>query len=110
MFSTIDLNSGHHQLKIKPEDVTKTVFRTRYGHYMFMVMPSRLTNAPTVFMNLMNRVFRPYSDKFEVVFIDDILICCKDNDERTVHLWIVLQTWREHQSYDKLKKCEFWLE
>jgi len=103
------LRLGHHQLRIKPKDNPKTAFRTRYGHYEFTVMPFGLTNAPTAFMDLMNRVFRPYLDKFVVVFIDDILIYSKDREEHADHLRMVLQTLREHQLDGKLKKCEFWL-
>ena len=110
MFSKIDLRSGYHQLRIKPDDIPKTTFRTRYGHYEFTVIPFGLTNAPTAFMDLMNRVFRPYVDKFVVVFIDDILIYSKDKEGHADHLRTVLQTLREHQLYGKLKKCEFWLE
>ena len=93
------------QLKIKHKDIPKTEFRTRYGHYEFAVMPFGLTNAPAAFMDLMNRVFKPYLDKFIVVFIDDILIYSKDREEHANHLRMVLQTLREHQLYGKLKKC-----
>ena len=108
-FSKIDLRSGYHQLKIRREDIPKTAFRTRYGHYEFLVLPFGLTNAPAAFMDLMNRVFKPYLDKFVVVFIDDILIYLKSHVEHGEHLRIVLQTLRTHQLYAKLSKCEFWL-
>ena len=87
----------------------KTAFRTRYGHYEFLVMPFGLTNAPAAFMNLMNRVFRPYVDQFVVVFIDDILVYSKDAQEHEQHLRIVLETLREKRLYAKLRKCDFWL-
>jgi len=96
-------------LRIKPEDIPKTAFRTRYGHYEFTVISFGLTNAPAAFMNLMNRVFRPYLHKFVVAFIDDILIYFKTEEEHSQHLRIVLQTRREHKLYAKLSKCEFWL-
>ena len=108
-FSKIDLQSGYHQLKIKREDIPKTAFRTRYGHYEFLVLPFGLTNVPAAFMDLMNLVFKPYLDKFVVVFIDDILIYSKSHVEHGEHLRIVLQTLRTHQMYAKLSKCEFWL-
>ncbi|GMJ04800.1 hypothetical protein HRI_004149200 [Hibiscus trionum] len=108
-FSKIDLRSGYYQLKVKRSDVAKTAIRTRYGHYEFLVMPFGLTNAPAAFMDLMNRVFRPYVDQFVVVFIDDILVYSRTEAEHAEHLRIVLQTLREHKLYAKLSKCEFWL-
>ena len=87
----------------------KTAFRTRYGHYEFLVMPFGLTNAPAAFMDLMNRVFRPYVDQFFVVFIDDILVYSKDAQEHEQYLRIVLETLREKNLYAKLSKCDFWL-
>ena len=96
-------------MKIRKEDVPKTTFQTRYGHYEFLVMPFRLTNAPTAFMDLMNKVFKPYLDKFLIVFIDDILVYSKSEEEHMQHLRITLLTLREHQLYTKFSKCEFWM-
>ena len=96
VFSKIDLRSGYYQLQVKEVDVPKTAFKTRYGHYEFLVMPFELTNAPAAFMDLMNRVFCPYLDQFVVVFIDDILVYSKDAQEHEHHLRIVLQTLREN--------------
>ncbi|KAJ6798227.1 uncharacterized protein M6B38_214075 [Iris pallida] len=110
VFSKIDLRSGNHQVKVKKEDIPKTAFRTRYGHYEFLVMPFGLTNAPAIFMDLMNRIFYQYLDKFVIVFIDDILVYSKSEEEHEKHLRIVLQTLREEQLYAKLSKCEFWLD
>ena len=110
VFSKIDLRSGYHQLRIANADVPKTAFRTRYGHYEFLVMPFGLTNALAVFMALMNKVFQPYLDKFVIVFIDDILVYSRDEEEHTNHLRLVLQTLREKQLYAKFNKCEFWLD
>ncbi|KAL0550034.1 hypothetical protein IC582_014530 [Cucumis melo] len=109
VFSKIDLRSGYHQLRIKDEDVPKTAFRSRYGHYEFIVMSFGLTNAPAVFMDLMNRVFREFLDTFVIVFIDDILIYSKTEAEHEEHLRLVLQTLRENKLYAKFSKCEFWL-
>ncbi|KAL0551917.1 hypothetical protein IC582_011010 [Cucumis melo] len=109
VFSKIDLRSGYHQLRIKDGDVPKTAFRSRYGHYEFIVMSFGLTNAPAVFMDLMNRVFREFLDTFGIVFIDDILIYSKTEAEHEEHLRIVLQTLRDNKLYAKFSKCEFWL-
>ncbi|KAD0254408.1 hypothetical protein E3N88_44556 [Mikania micrantha] len=108
-FSEIDLRSGYHQLRVNDEDIPKTAFRTRYGHYEFVVMPFGLTNAPVVFMDLMNRVCRPYLDQFVIVFIDDILIYSKTEQEHEDHLRKVLELLRAEQLYAKFSKCEFWL-
>ncbi|KAL0540369.1 hypothetical protein IC582_024606 [Cucumis melo] len=109
VFSKIDLRSGYHQLRIKEEDIPKTAFRSRYGHYEFIVMSFGLTNAPAVFMDLMNRVFREFLDTFVIVFIDDILIYSKTEAEHEEHLRMVLQTLRDNKLYAKFSKCEFWL-
>ncbi|KAL5570722.1 hypothetical protein UlMin_020319 [Ulmus minor] len=109
VFSKIDLRSGYHQLKIRESDIPKTAFRSRYGHYEFLVMSFGLTNAPAAFMDLMNRVFKEFLDRFVIVFIDDILVYSKSTKEHEEHLRLILQTLRDHQLFAKFKKCEFWL-
>ncbi|XP_015075341.1 uncharacterized protein LOC107019330 [Solanum pennellii] len=108
VFSKIYLRSGHHQLKVRAEDIPKTAFRTRYVHYEFLVMSFGLTNAPAAFMDLMNGVFRPYLDSFVIVFLDDILIYSRTKEEHEHHLRIVLGILKE-KLYAKFSKCEFWL-
>ncbi|WVZ97291.1 hypothetical protein U9M48_042840 [Paspalum notatum var. saurae] len=110
VFSKIDLRSGYHQMKIRPSDIPKTAFITRFGLYEYTVMSFGLTNAPAYFMNLMNKVFMEYLNKFVVVFIDDILIYSKTEEEHEEHLRLVLQKLRDHKLYAKLSKCEFWLD
>ncbi|GJX12035.1 putative reverse transcriptase domain-containing protein [Tanacetum coccineum] len=109
VYSKIDLRSGYHQLRVREEDIPKTAFRTRYGHYEFQVMPFGLTNAPAVFMDLMNRVCKPYLDKFVIVFIDDILIYSKNKQEHEKHLKIILELLKKEELYAKFSKCEFWI-
>jgi hypothetical protein len=109
VFSKIDLHSGYHQIKIRASDILKTAFSTRYGLYEYLVMSFGLTNAPAYFMYLMNSVFMPELDKFVVVFIDDILVYSKNEEEHAGHLHVVLQRLREHRLYAKLSKCDFWL-
>ncbi|GJU20680.1 putative reverse transcriptase domain-containing protein [Tanacetum coccineum] len=109
VYSKIDLRSGYHQLRVRKEDITKTAFRTRYGHYEFQVMPFGLTNAPVVFTDLMNRVCKPYLDIFVIVFIDDILIYSKNKEEHEEHLKLILELLKKEELYAKFSKCEFWI-
>jgi hypothetical protein len=109
IFLKVDLRLGYHQIKIHPEDVPETVFSTRYGLYEYLIMLFGLTNAPARFMYLMNSVFMPELDKFVVVFIDDILVYSKNEEENEQHLRIILQRLHDHQLYAKFSKCAFWL-
>nr|GEY45131.1 putative reverse transcriptase domain-containing protein [Tanacetum cinerariifolium] len=109
VYSKIDLRYGYHQLRVWEEDIPKTAFRTRYGHYEFQVMPFGLTNAPVVFMDLMNRVCKPYLDKFMIIFIDDILIYSKSKEEHAEHLKLILELLKKKELYAKFSKCDFWL-
>ncbi|GJZ23694.1 putative reverse transcriptase domain-containing protein [Tanacetum coccineum] len=109
VYTKINLRPGYHQLRVRDEDIPKTAFRTRYGHYEFQVMPFGLTNAPTVFMDLMNRVYKPYLDKFVIVFIDDILIYSCNKEEHANHLRIILELLRKEKLYAKFSKCDFWI-
>ncbi|GJV70076.1 putative reverse transcriptase domain-containing protein [Tanacetum coccineum] len=109
VYSKIDLRSGYHQLRVREEDIPKTAFKTRYGHYEFQVMPFGLTNTPAVFKDLMNRVCKPYLDKFVRVFIDDILIYSRNEEEHANHLRIILELLQKEKLYAKYSKCEFWI-
>nr|GEX18862.1 putative reverse transcriptase domain-containing protein [Tanacetum cinerariifolium] len=104
----IDLRPGYHQLRVR-EDISKTAFRMRYGHYEFQVMPFGLTNAQAIFMDLMNWVCKPYLDKFMIVFIDDILIYSKNKEEHEKHLKLILELLKKEELYAKFSKCEFWI-
>nr|GEZ91461.1 putative reverse transcriptase domain-containing protein [Tanacetum cinerariifolium] len=109
-FSKIDLRFGYHQLRVREEDIPKTAFRTRYGHFEFTIMPFSLTNAPAVFMDLMNRVCRPYLDKFVIFFIDDVLIYSKSKEEHEVHLKLILELLKKEKLFGKFSMCEFLLQ
>lgn len=107
IFSKIDFKLGYHQLRIREENIHKTAFRTRYGHYDFTVVPFGLTNAPSVFMSLMNNVFRTFLDKFIVVFLDDILVYSNSIEEHEQHLEQVLACLRKNILFANLEKCKF---
>nr|GEV39370.1 hypothetical protein [Tanacetum cinerariifolium] len=109
VYSKIDLRSGYHQLRVREDDIPKTTFRTRYGHYEFQVMPFGLTNALAVFVDLMNRVCNLYLEKSMIVFIDDILIYSKSKEDHEEHLKLILELLKKEELYAKFSKCEFWL-
>ncbi|GJS55822.1 ribonuclease H-like domain-containing protein [Tanacetum coccineum] len=100
-------HKSYHQLRVRDEDIPKTAFRTRYGHYEFQVMPFGLTNTPAVFMDLMNHVCKPYLDKFVIVFIDDILIYSRNKEGHANHLRIILELLKKEKLYAKFSKCDF---
>jgi hypothetical protein len=103
------MRSGYHELKFRELDIPKTAFRTRYDLYEYTVMSFGLTNAPSYFMYLMNKVFMEYLDKFVIMFIDDILVFSNHKKEHEEHLWLVLEKLLEHRLYEKFSKCMFWL-
>ena len=110
VFSKLDLWQGYYQLRILEADVPNTAFNSRYEYFEFAIIAFGLTNAPSVFIDLMHRIFKSYLDQFVVVFIDDILVYSKSQEDHERHLRIVLQTMREHQFFAEFNKCEFWLE
>jgi hypothetical protein len=110
IFSKIYLKSGYHQVRIKDEDISKITFRTRYGHYALIVVSFGLSYTHVAFMFLMNGVLRDYLDKFVIVFLDDILVYSKSEEEHEQYIRMVLQVLREHQLYSKLSKCSFYQE
>ncbi|GJR00021.1 putative reverse transcriptase domain-containing protein [Tanacetum coccineum] len=107
VYSKIDLRSGYHQLRVHEEDIPKTAFRTRYGHYEFQVMPFGLINAPAVFIDLMNHVCKLYLDMFVIVFIDDILIYSKNKEEHKGHLKLILELLKKEELYAKFSKYRY---
>ena len=108
-FSKIDLRSGYHQMRVRDEDILNTAFRTHYGHYEFVVKPFGLTNAPTTFMDLMNRVCMPMLDRSVIVFIDDILVYSRSKEQHEEHLREILGVLRSGRLFAKFDKCDFWL-
>jgi hypothetical protein len=110
IFSKIDLRSGYHQIRVRPKDIPKMAFTTRYGLYEYLVMSFELVNARVHFTYLMNSMFMPELDKFVVVFINDLLIYSKSKEEHATHLRVVLTRLRAHKLYAKFSICEFWLD
>lgn len=107
VFSKIDLRSGYHQIRVKDDDIPKTDFRTRYGHYEYSLMSFGVSNAPGMFMEYMNRIFHAYLDQFVIVFIDDILIYSKSDKDHVEHLRIVLQVLKDIKLFSKLSNVSF---
>ena len=107
LFTKIDLRNGYHQIRVHPDDVHKTTFRTRYGHSEFFVLPFGLTNAPARFMNLMHSIFREQLDDFVIIFLDDILVYSKDLDNHVAHVRQTFLILRHHHLYAKVSKCAF---
>ena len=106
-FTKIDLRSGYHQIRVHPDDVPKTAFRTRYGHFEFLVLPFGLTNAPATFMHLMHSIFREHVDAFVIIFLDDILVYSRTLEEHKTHVRKTLEILKKHKLYAKMTKCSF---
>lgn len=108
VFSQLDLATGFHQFRVVDDSIPKTAFQTENGFYKWLVMPFGLTNAPAFFVTLMNHVFHDVLNKFVLVFVDDILVISKSENEHKSHLGYVLETLRSHQLKTKFSKCHFW--
>ncbi|GKA90117.1 putative reverse transcriptase domain-containing protein [Tanacetum coccineum] len=109
VYLKINPRSGHHQLRVREKDIAKTAFTTRDGHFEFQIMPFGLTSTPEVFMDLMNRVCKPYLDKFVTIFINDTFTYSRRNEEHEEHLRFILELFKNKELYAKFSKCEFWL-